>query len=70
MSLATAGQGSDQTVSRKRRTVQVHSRDKRSADVGVQSGYEVVSEVDLDFNPADADRTIATFQVTYLTLMC
>ena len=59
-----AGAGSDRhVVSRKRRAVHIHSRDKRSADVGVQSGYEVVSEVDLDFSPTEDDRTIATFQV-------
>merc|ERR1711936_372489 len=34
---------------RKKRRADILSRTERSADIGVQSGYEVVSEVDLDF---------------------
>ena len=50
-------------MNRKRRSAEILSRTERSADIGVQSGYEVVSEVDLDFIPDEVDRTVATFQV-------
>ena len=50
-------------INRKRRAADILSRTERSADIGVQSGYEVVSEVDLDFTPDEVDRTVATFQV-------
>lgn len=49
-------------VNRKRRAAEILSRTERSADIGVQSGYEVVSEVDLDFTPDEVDSTVATFQ--------
>ena len=48
---------------RKKRRADILSRTERSADIGVQSGYEVVSEVDLDFIPDAVDRKVATFQV-------
>ena len=48
---------------RRRRAAEVLSRSERSADIGVQSGYEVVSEVDLDFTPDEVERSVATFQV-------
>ena len=50
---------------RKKRRADILSRTERSADIGVQSGYEVVSEVDLDFIPdrSGVDRKVATFQV-------
>merc|ERR1711899_88111 len=47
---------------RKKRRADIFSRTERSADIGVQSGYEVVSEVDLDFIPDAVDRKVATFQ--------
>jgi len=47
---------------RKKRRADILSRTERSADIGVQSGYEVVSEVDLDFIPDAVDRKVATFQ--------
>ncbi len=50
---------------RKRRAARVLSRTERSADIGVQSGYEVVSEVDLDFTPDQVEREVATFQVSF-----
>lgn len=60
------GAAMDQVSSRQRRRVrsssEILSRTERSADIGVQSGYDVVSEVDLDFTPEDVDRTVATFQ--------
>ncbi|TRY67115.1 hypothetical protein TCAL_05870 [Tigriopus californicus] len=40
---------------RKRRSILTHHLSTRSADVGVRSGYEVVSQVDLDFTP-DEER--------------
>merc|ERR1711983_129988 len=49
-------------VERKRRAAEILSRTERSADIGVQSGYEVVSEVDLDFTPDEVQRSVATFQ--------
>ena len=54
-------------IERRRREAEVLSRRERSADIGVQSGYEVVSEVDLDFTPDEVQRTVATFQV-YLSI--
>eukprot|EP00093_Oithona_nana_P005768 05768.XXX_46130_42144_1 [CDS] Oithona nana genome sequencing. len=50
------------TIARRRREAEVLSRQERSADIGVQSGYEVVSEVDLDFTPDEVQRSVATFQ--------
>ena len=54
-------------IERRRREAEVLSRRERSADIGVQSGYEVVSEVDLDFTPDEVQRSVATFQVLYLS---
>ena len=57
------GKPLDQVQKRKRkRAAEILSRTERSADIGVQSGYEVVSEVDLDFIPDEVERKIATFQ--------
>ena len=53
---------------RKKRRADILSRTERSADIGVQSGYEVVSEVDLDFIPDAVDRKVATFQVIVIYL--
>jgi hypothetical protein len=39
------------------------SRHERSADIGVKSGYEVVSEVDLAFTPTDDDRDVTVLKV-------
>ena len=50
-------------LNRRRRVAEVLSRAERSTDIGVQSGYEVVSEVDLDFTPEEVERSVATFQV-------
>ena len=49
---------------RRKRSAEILSRSERSADIGVQSGYEVVSEVDLDFTPDEVERSVATFQVS------
>ena len=58
------GKPLDQVQKRKRkRSAEILSRTERSADIGVQSGYEVVSEVDLDFTPDEVERKVATFQV-------
>ena len=58
------GKPLDQVQKRKRkRSAEILSRTERSADIGVQSGYEVVSEVDLDFTPDAVERKVATFQV-------
>ena len=67
--MINAGQIPQQPVQkRRRRSVEVLSRSARSAELGVNSGYEVVSEVDLDFIPdAEEERErrkrIDTFQV-------
>ena len=53
-------------IERKRRAAEILSRTERSADIGVQSGYEVVSEVDLDFTPDEVERSVATFQVIFV----
>lgn len=58
----------DAKPQRRRRAAEILSRTERSADIGVQSGYEVVSEVDLDFTPDEVERTVATFQVCQLFL--
>ena len=50
-------------IQKRKRAAEILSRTERSADIGVQSGYEVVSEVDLDFTPDQVERKIATFQV-------
>ena len=50
-------------VQKRKRAAEILSRTERSADIGVQSGYEVVSEVDLDFTPDQVERKVATFQV-------
>ena len=41
---------------RKRRSVEILNRSVRSADIGVNSAYEVVSEVDLDFVPNEEEE--------------
>ena len=41
---------------RKKRTVDVLSRNTRSAELGVTSAFEVVSEVDLDFVPNEEEE--------------
>ena len=56
--------GADGKTVTKREAEEVLSRQERSADIGVQSGYEVVSEVDLDFTPDEVQRSVATFQVS------
>ena len=56
--------GADGKTVSKREAEEVLSRQERSADIGVQSGYEVVSEVDLDFTPDEVQRSVATFQVS------
>ena len=51
---------------KKKRSVEVLSRNVRSAELGVNSAYEVVSEVDLDFVPNEEEerKRITIFQVT------
>ena len=50
---------------RKKRTVDVLSRNTRSAELGVTSAFEVVSEVDLDFVPNEEEERnrISIYQV-------
>ena len=50
---------------RKKRTVEVLSRNTRSAELGVTSAFEVVSEVDLDFVPNEEEERnrISIYQV-------
>ena len=49
-----------QVQKRRKRSVDVLSRNVRSAELGVTSAYEVVSEVDLDFVPnAEEERNRA-----------
>ena len=50
---------------RKKRSVDVLSRNVRSADIGVTSAFEVVSEVDLDFIPNEEEERnrISIYQV-------
>ena len=40
-----------------------HHRSERSAELGVESGYEVVSEADLAFSPEDEDLNVAVLKV-------
>ena len=50
---------------RKKRTADVLSRNTRSAELGVTSAFEVVSEVDLDFVPNEEEERnrISIYQV-------
>jgi hypothetical protein len=51
---------------KKRSPAKILKRTERSTELGVGSGYEVVSEVDLDFAPgdeADAKERVTVFQV-------
>ena len=57
-------------VQKRKRAAEILSRTERSADIGVQSGYEVVSEVDLDFTPNEVERKVATYQVSFLKKIC
>ena len=41
-------------LKRRKRSIS-HHRSERSAELGVESGYEVVSEADLAFSPDDED---------------
>eukprot|EP00096_Caligus_rogercresseyi_P009471 TRINITY_DN3228_c0_g1_i1.p1 TRINITY_DN3228_c0_g1~~TRINITY_DN3228_c0_g1_i1.p1 ORF type:complete len:702 (-),score=181.59 TRINITY_DN3228_c0_g1_i1:772-2877(-) len=57
-------QSHDGRLRRRKRSL-VHSRKERSAELGVSSGYEVISEVDLAFEASDVVEDagkIATFQ--------
>lgn len=47
---------------RKRRSVVVSDRKARSADVGVSSIYEVISEADLAFSPDSKAEAVTVFQ--------
>ena len=51
---------------KKKRSVEVLSRSVRSAELGVNSAYEVVSEVDLDFVPNEEEerKRITIFHVS------
>lgn len=53
-----------QHVYRKRtkRSVKVTSRNARSADVGVNGFYDVISEADLQFNPDSKQEPVTVFQ--------
>jgi hypothetical protein len=57
----------EKPIQRKRRSVgKVLSRKERSTELGVKSGYEVVSEVDLDFSPGEEgpnQERVTVFQV-------
>ena len=55
---------------RKKRTVDVLSRNTRSAELGVTSAFEVVSEVDLDFVPNEEEERnrISIYQVITQTI--
>lgn len=48
---------------RKRRSSLAHHLSTRSADVGVRSGYEVVSQVDLDFTPDEERPDVSVLKV-------
>ena len=50
---------------KKKRSVEVLSRNTRSAELGVTTAFEVVSEVDLDFVPNEEEerKRITIFQV-------
>ncbi|CAG9825688.1 unnamed protein product [Phaedon cochleariae] len=48
--------------SRRRRSVTVSDRRARSADVGVSSLYDVISEADLAFSPDGRPEAVAVFQ--------
>jgi len=51
---------------RKRSPAKILSRTERSTELGVRSGYEVVSEVDLDFTPGEENANqerVTVFQV-------
>ena len=63
---------SDSKKSREKRSYTIHQRQVRSADVGVKTGYEVISAVDLAFslngNNSDQDENspgVTIFQVIY-----
>ena len=53
-------------LKRRKRSIS-HHRSERSAELGVESGYEVVSEADLAFSPEDEDLNVAVLKV-YLNL--
>ena len=55
---------------RKKRSVEILNRSVRSADIGVNSAYEVVSEVDLDFVPNEEEerKRNAIFKVKSYTI--
>ena len=57
-----------QVQKRRKRSVDVLNRSVRSAELGVTSAYEVVSEVDLDFIPNEEEERnrAAIFRVTTL----
>ena len=49
-------------LKRRKRSIS-HHRSERSAELGVESGYEVVSEADLAFSPDDEDLNVAVLKV-------
>lgn len=59
-----ADNGQEQMRRRKRSTsAKILSRSERSAELGVKSGYEVVSEVDLAFTPDGREEKVAVLKV-------
>jgi len=47
---------------KRKRAAEILSRTERSADIGVHSGYDVVSEFDLDFTPDEGEHKVATLK--------
>jgi len=56
------GKPVEQAQKKRKREAEILSRTERSADIGVQSGYDVISEVDLDFTPDEVERKVAILQ--------
>ena len=63
------GKPVEQTQKKRKREAEILSRTERSADIGVQSGYDVISEVDLDFTPDEVERKVAILQGSMMTVV-